>query len=229
MFVFAQPARSKRTMLASISEPVIASKLPERNTLDYTLESGERRIRLHETDILFFDPKGKITINTGGYNTKTTRERLNTYLPREFRVFTERGRIHLRTPWQTIKFGETVTIDPKRHKITGDIVTDEKAKKVEKEISAYLAKFKKTGIAKLIENSGGDPWVLPNKFGKIDDYIIKDWIKTKYVHMRLVILALEFAGIRDPALYIRLTRGEWDAMMTRRVRRYVRACLGLES
>lgn len=228
MFVFAQPARSKRAMLADLNETPAQAKLTARNTLDYTMENGLRRVRLHETDILTFRPN-MITLNTGGYNTKTTRERMNDALrPFKIQVFTHKGIIHARTEFGTFKFKDELTIDLKRKKVTG-AMTDEAAKKLDKAISAYLAKYKKTGIPKLIEKSAGDPWVFPDKYGKIDAHIVKDWIKTGYVHMRMVGLALEFAGLRDPAMYIRLTGAKWDAMMTRRVRRYVRACLGLES
>lgn len=48
-------------------------------------------LRLHSTDILTFYPNGKIQVGTGGWDTVTTRDRLNRYLPRPWRVFGERG------------------------------------------------------------------------------------------------------------------------------------------
>ena len=51
----------------------------ENNTFEITLPNGERKIRLHQTDILTFRDGG-FTVNSGGYLTVTTRDRLNKYL-----------------------------------------------------------------------------------------------------------------------------------------------------
>lgn len=42
---------------------------------------GAIAIRFHHTDILTFRPDGSVMINTGGWETVTTKERLNRYLP----------------------------------------------------------------------------------------------------------------------------------------------------
>lgn len=47
----------------------------------YLIDNGDSRaIRLHDTDILT-EHKGWITLNNGGWQSKTTKERMNTYLP----------------------------------------------------------------------------------------------------------------------------------------------------
>lgn len=43
-----------------------------RATYTYT-PTGERRFRLIHTDVVTLSPRGEITLDTGGYNTKTTR------------------------------------------------------------------------------------------------------------------------------------------------------------
>jgi hypothetical protein len=57
----------------------IAKKLSGRNTykIDYPTTDA---IRFHDTDILVFE-SDHVTLNSGGYFTKTTKERMNTYLP----------------------------------------------------------------------------------------------------------------------------------------------------
>jgi hypothetical protein len=54
-------------------------------------DSSVVAIRLHATDILEFKQNGSIKVNTGGWNTVTTRDRLNRYLPRPWHVYSERG------------------------------------------------------------------------------------------------------------------------------------------
>ena len=44
-------------------------------------------IRLHSTDVMTFDPDGGVTLHTGGWETVTTKERINRYLPEGFGVF----------------------------------------------------------------------------------------------------------------------------------------------
>jgi hypothetical protein len=46
-------------------------------------------VRLHRTNIITFHPDGRIGICNGGYPTCTTHDRLNTYLPRPYRVHGE--------------------------------------------------------------------------------------------------------------------------------------------
>ena len=45
-----------------------------------------KAIRLHDTNILVFK-NNTITLNSGGYQTRTTKDRLNKYLPQNFNVY----------------------------------------------------------------------------------------------------------------------------------------------
>lgn len=49
-------------------------------------------VRLHRTDIITFYPNEKIEVGTGGWDTVTTRDRINRYLPSPWHVRGERGR-----------------------------------------------------------------------------------------------------------------------------------------
>ncbi len=46
-------------------------------------------VRLHDTDIITFHSDGRIDLCNGGFPTITTHDRMNTYLPRPYRVFGE--------------------------------------------------------------------------------------------------------------------------------------------
>lgn len=58
------------------------------NTLEVNYEDGKRAIRLHNTDVITFDGN-KITLNSGGWHTRTTMERINRYLPENYRLITQ--------------------------------------------------------------------------------------------------------------------------------------------
>src|SRR5882762_3850822 len=53
--------------------------------------SGKIAIQLHATDILTFHSDGQIDVNTGGWDTVTTRSRMNDYIPGPWRVGGHRG------------------------------------------------------------------------------------------------------------------------------------------
>jgi hypothetical protein len=51
------------------------------NTHALRKDDGTIAIRLHATDIITFHPDGTIVANSGGWKTRTTKDRLNSYLP----------------------------------------------------------------------------------------------------------------------------------------------------
>lgn len=61
------------------------------NTYAKRRYSGQIAIRLHATDILTFHEEGRIDVSTGGWDTITTRSRMNDYLPGPWRVGGHRG------------------------------------------------------------------------------------------------------------------------------------------
>lgn len=61
------------------------SRLIARNTRLERNSDGSIGIRLHSTQIVVFD-RGRVFLYTGGWNTCTTRERMDRYTPRNVRV-----------------------------------------------------------------------------------------------------------------------------------------------
>jgi hypothetical protein len=107
--------------------------------------------------------------------------------------------------------------------------TPEKNAKLVKLIDGYMAKLKKQGLPNA-DASGGDPWV----FGTVSSDTMLDWLKTGYVFRLMFVLASRYAGQTDFGISWYLQDidkrvGKMEAIHTRRIRRYIRACLGLES
>src|SRR5438132_10493459 len=50
---------------------------------------GSIGVRLHATRIITFHPDGSFTVCTGGYETTTTKQRLNALLPAGYRIFSK--------------------------------------------------------------------------------------------------------------------------------------------
>ena len=64
----------------------------ESNTYLEHRSFDEIAVRLHSTDVITFHPDGRVVLNTGGWTTVTTKDRMNRYMPSGWRVWSERGR-----------------------------------------------------------------------------------------------------------------------------------------
>jgi hypothetical protein len=67
-------------------------------------------IRLHNTDIMIFNPNGDVTLESGGWRTVTTKARLNEYLAA--RVWSDRGVWYLKVGDAQYVFDDGITIHP---------------------------------------------------------------------------------------------------------------------
>jgi hypothetical protein len=89
---------SKSAIMGDVSDPasVIRSKVVGNNTVEYERADGTQAIRLHHTDVVTFEPNGDVVLNSGGWKTVTTKERINRYLRarlhQSLSVYSERGR-----------------------------------------------------------------------------------------------------------------------------------------
>lgn len=85
------------------------SKVIANNTLEI-MKDNKRIIRLYDTDIVTFQDN-TIKLDTGGYNTMTTRRRMNEVLPSFMRVFVDNGVNFCKHGNNVTKFdGDTLTI-----------------------------------------------------------------------------------------------------------------------
>ena len=216
--------RTKGDLLGNA--PAVKSNLVGRNTVQWFDEQGRRFIRLHDTDILTFQPDGAILINTGGWNTPTTRDRLNAHLPDDWRVHTDRGSLVLsgddrKGIVRVVSFRQKVRIGPRKGIVADTALDMEKDRKL---IDGYMNKIKK--MRELPRPDSGDPWVNPDKVtGKYSESNVRDWLKTEYVFGSFIVAAGRYAGLQDIGINMCMFNGA-DMMVRRRIRRYIRACLG---
>ena len=81
---------TKRDGLADV-EGIISSRIVANNTFGYWTEDGVEHYRLHNTDIVVIQPNLDIVLNSGGWKTNTTKERINRYLPAGYGICQEKG------------------------------------------------------------------------------------------------------------------------------------------
>lgn len=240
--------RNKGELLGRDADKAAKSRLVARNTVEWTDSEGVRRIRLHDTDILTFLPRGGFTVNTGGWNTSTTRARINEFLPAGFRVYTERGQPWLyigdSNPWhgegRRVPFRQRVTVGP-RGAVKSD--TGDRNMPVERDrklIDAYMIEAKALAReGNLPEPYGGDPFIPPDPAtGKYPAGVVRDWLREKYVFGSFIRAAYRFSGMTDQGIWYTIydpqERGRGMSgpdlrLFSRKLRRYIRACLGYEA
>lgn len=214
-------ALTKAEMLAALPKGcvVIASRMGGKNTLDYTDSKCVRRIRLHETDIITIKTDGVIVLDNGGWNTVTSRSRMNEFTP--LRVHAAKG-----YAWVNgVPFKKTVTVNTVTGAIESDIPFDAGAE-LTKKIDKYMKAWRQQGLP---EDSKGDPWIPHPQGGKIDSETILGWIEDCYVFRSLYFWAEAFRGSSEQrqAFHARTidSRGlsRHDCAT---IRRYLNACLG---
>jgi len=224
--MFYQVKRTVSEMRAALPSGATYVCRPANNTIEHRNAAGARVIRLHNTDILTFPPRGGFAINTGGFNTRTTRDRLNAFLPAGYRVHTEKGILHLSSPGArpVVPFLETIVVGPR-----GGVTADCDPRAVRKLVDSYMREWKRRGLP-AAEESGGDPWVFSPD--QVTPDVMRDWCRGGYVHRRLFVLAHESAGVTPAGVGYYLHQvdhagGTLDNFHIQRIRRYVRRTLGL--
>jgi len=86
---FKRIAKSRAEIFSE--QGILSSKLVKNNTRLTTYKNGDKVLRLHNTDIIKWQGN-KIILNSGGWDTLTTRARFNEFLPEQVRIFRKNGK-----------------------------------------------------------------------------------------------------------------------------------------
>ena len=98
-------------IIATCQTQTKPTRLTKRDTI--YKEDGKCKVRLWNTDIATIDPKNSsVTLNTGGYTTNTTKDRLNRVLNgTRYRIYQQSGRWYVSKPdGGVIPFSDGMTI-----------------------------------------------------------------------------------------------------------------------
>jgi hypothetical protein len=220
---------------AYLRDQVEHAKLEARNTLRAVMRDGTIIWRYHDTTVFTRLSDDSVYLNTGGWNTRTTRDRINAALSRDmpktpfgFGVHTERGTLYLsrwkngsgeRKSWP---FSRSIEIGPRGGSIVSDLA-ESKMRRDMRLIGRYMKAWKAKDWATMADASAGDPWVFPDAQGKVCEHAVRGWLEERYCFAKLAIWALEFSG-RTNLMFL-----PPRDMIDRAVRRYLRACLGYAS
>jgi hypothetical protein len=178
-------------------------------------------VRLHGTDVVSFHPDGSIVLDSGGWQTVTTKDRMNKYLPAGWRVNQERGTWYLchghwnREDFREWLFEDGIKIGPrggcsgKRREKKADRKLQAKRRKVSAYTKAFCEALK---AGEVPQPSAGDCWHCAMKVsggeddGKSlgeavkDPGHIKSHLAEKYYVPSLALNACKAFGVSNVAL-----------------------------
>lgn len=213
--------QTKKEILEGVSG-IKNTKIIANNTVRIEFEDGTIAIRLHNTNVVTTHPNGDITLNTGGWQTLTTKERITTYSP--FRIRQEKGVWTVITSagsydfYDGITFRDSVPLEV-RHTDTKGIA------QLKKRITKFAALITEDNIPM---PNGGDCWCCSmhtaegKTMGELGDDTghLLSHIDEGYMHGSLIVNAMRAKGYADRQIGLHLHMKLVDTL-----RRAVRAYL----
>lgn len=237
------PRRTKKEIMEGVEH--VSAKKVANNTVEYTREDGTRVIRLHLTDIVEILPNGVIRLNSGGYKTATTKERIERYLPEGMRLWSEKGIWYIGKPSWLHEAGDELSRYPFKDgmiikpdgTVGGTSLHEERKNKLLlKKIAAYTKAVKELVSLPLPEPGDcfycamvtvDDGRPIGEVTGDIDH--LMSHLDETYIHGSLLLNAMKAARMGDMAIAWAFKNQDGWARQNavRAVRRYFKSQLGL--
>jgi hypothetical protein len=164
------------------------------NTYLERRQGGAIALLLHSTDVVTFRPDGAIVLNSGGWRTPTTKDRINNYLPAGSNLWQENGQWFFRCEgfWGTKErlFADGMILYPNGTLDGGEPMSAYKEKlqlrrKVQRFAGAYMKAMKAGSVAR---PSGGDCCLM--KMPGDTDHLLSH-IEERYFVPSLLVRAME--------------------------------------
>jgi hypothetical protein len=240
------PRRTIRDTFSEEQRSAWKPKIIARNTFSYS-KDGEQIIKLHQTDIVTKHADGSVTINSGGWKTKTTRDRMAYHLPEGYVLYQDKGLWYVKqqSTGVMIPFFDGIHI-PKCFTDRKIRRKGERAAVEQIKLRALIKKFvaKIDAMQELPEPSPGDCWscALRGENGQTwgdsssGNGHIEEHVREGYLHGSLLVNALLYSGLtmQNIGVWYAMDKadGKYKAkrdrrMIKRRLRDYLYAKLGL--
>lgn len=206
--------------------PATARKVAN-NTFRYTTEDGCEVFRLHTTDVVTRLPDGRIKLDSGGWKSVTTKDRMNAFAPGYYVTSGKGGwRVGRRGDWsKNVAFYDGMILPDALDNPSADDLSAQReaeATKLKKEISAF-AKLYTNGIPM---PGAGDCWLCMMPDNEDTEHL-REHIREGYAHGTLAVNAMRWAGATDQNIRYHIGYAGASGIVIRAVRRYLQFKLGL--
>ena len=213
-------SRTKASLLqgVSISEVVHTSKV-DNNTMRIVYKDGRVAIRLHDTNVVITYPDGSIVLNSGGWRTSTTKDRINKFSP--YRVHQSKG------IWYVLgsAFYDGIILQGQSILSGSQEPNLKEVAKLKQSISKFVALITEDNLP---VPSSGDCWYcsMRDKDGKgiggVDH--LQSHIDEGYVHGSLLVNAMRAKGYSDIQIRVHYS-SKYPDSFKRAVRTYLQKAL----
>lgn len=191
----------------------IPSRVLANNTRGVRNDDGSIGIVLHQTEVLRFLPGGEIRLDTGGWATSTTKDRLNTFLPNPLHIVSVKGQWYVQDGYDAdapkVLFYDGIVVRPGSQDIAVDL-NEREVRRAEKiaegnlkmnhAIDGFLAKnLTPENLARVMTDTGGDCWACKGFLPTDDmrDHLF-DHLREGYFMGSMVLNAIAHKGYRNP-------------------------------
>lgn len=224
------------------------------NTCLERRDDGSIALRLHDTDVVTFVQNGNIILDSGGWRTVTTKDRINRCLPEGWGIYQDKGLWYLSRGFrgdsneQVWIFQDRMAIHPDGN-VSGAASksTPTEKRKLDKDVLKYVAEYMDALFAgKVPAPSTGDCWYCsmrtndgrPLGEAMRDNEHVLSHIQEGYHVPSLILAAAKTFGVsihaRDVLSRIwsgRFTNGDWGDIARHQLgnalKRYVRRQVGM--
>ena len=210
MMITGQKPRSKSEMLKGLKPGFIKSKLTGRNTIKAEYPDGSIIVRYWDTDVVTINPDKSVILTSGGFMTKTTKERIeeNTRIRIAQKNFIWYIVRNIHDGWPIHSGSLPLFYDGIHISESGKILSGIK-KNPENVIREFKRDLKRLTDKITKENiplpNAGDCWICGMDRAQhkaTSDHLISH-VKEGYLHGSLIVLCLELSGY-NPGVHIQL-------------------------
>jgi hypothetical protein len=131
-----------------------------RNTRIFERQNNDYAIRYHETDIMTFRNNGEVVLNSGGWRTYSTKERLNRFMPEGKQIFQVSGIWYITDGTRKVAFEDGMTLNHvgEINFRVSSLDLEQAQKDIQKKINKYIKGFVESVKDGLKDPSSGDCW-----------------------------------------------------------------------
>ena len=211
-------SRNKSDLLTGVTKQFEKTRFVAPNTLQINYSDGSVAYRLHDTDVII-EQDNIITLNSGGWRTPTTKDRINSFAP--VNIWQENSIWYL----NGFMFYDGIQVNSK-----GEIISEKRPNPIKevKEAKKRIAKFVNLVTKENLPTpSNGDCWLcLMTTEGKTlgdstgDHSHLDSHIEEGYIHGSLLVNAMREAGYQDKQIGFHYSGGYVDTFK-RSLRKYL--------
>jgi hypothetical protein len=200
------------------------------NTRIHRLGNGDIAIKLHATDVVTYCFNGPVILNSGGWKTVTTKDRINRFSPSCISLFQTGGQWYVSMNGVKHAYCDNMKIDKDGRILFGSTADYQKTRRINRLLDKYIEKMLK--LPELPFPEDGDCFIC--RFAGSDSGCLEAHLEEKYVHGSLIWNAIKARSYGSPELVMQMRANGWKngerrvkTDVARDVRRFFRAKLGL--